>query len=198
MRLIICPGVHDLALTDGFLAGLGDDAQALAPVLIVQGDRLPPYSGGHIVQFLRDRLCPNDPLSPDDPDGMPDPRLLFIGFSAGVVGAITAAHLWQHQGGPVAALIAVDGWGVPLVGTFPMHRVSHDPFTHWSSVGLGQAGDSFYADPGVPHLELWRSPQTASGWQVAAATAGFSSRTTAASFITALVLRYCDDYGCIA
>jgi hypothetical protein len=191
MRLIICPGFHDAALTTGFLAGIGDGGQAWNPV-IIPSDRLPPYSGWHILHFLRDRL------SRDDPDGMADPRLLLIGFSAGVVGAMTAAHLWQQQGGGVAALIAVDGWGVPLVGAFPIHRVSHDAFTHWSSVGLGQAGDSFYAAPGVAHLELWRSPQTTYGRQVSTAYIGLSSPTTAATFISALVRRYSDDYGCIA
>jgi hypothetical protein len=29
---------------------------------------------------------------------------------------------------------------------------------------LGGGNESFYADPGVEHLDLWRSPQTASGW----------------------------------
>jgi hypothetical protein len=77
----------------------------------------------------------------------PQEPLLLIGFSAGVVGAIAAANLWQGQGRRVAAVIAVDGWGVPQVGDFPLHRVSHDYFTHWSSAVLGAGADSFYADP---------------------------------------------------
>jgi len=44
--------------------------------------------------------------------------------------------------------------GVPLVGNFPIHRLSHDYFTHWSSAVLGSGNDSFYADPPVEHLEM--------------------------------------------
>ena len=55
------------------------------------------------------------------------------------------------------ALIAFDGWGVPLVGNFPIYRISHDQFTHWSSELLGKGDKSFYADPPVEHLDLWRS-----------------------------------------
>lgn len=162
----------------------------------VPTDRVPPYSGWHIWQFVRDQVAPCD--LDDDPDGDRSSPLLWIGFSAGVVGAIAAAHLWQHQGGRVAAVIALDGWGMPLIGDFPIHRVSHDFFTHCTSVGVGPAGDSFYADPGVPHLDLWRSPHTVQGWQIAAAQPGCRQTTTAATFITALLMRYCQDCGCIA
>ncbi len=143
MRLIICPGVHHPILTAGFLAGLGNSVQAWSPV-IIPSDR-PPYCGWQIMEFLHSHLALSDPdgvLS--DPDGKLDPQLLphllFIGFSAGVVGAMTAAHLWQNQGGRVAALIAIDGWGVPLVGSFPIHRVSHDALTHWSTFKLAPGG----------------------------------------------------------
>ncbi|MGB3188280.1 MAG: hypothetical protein WBB43_02490, partial [Limnoraphis sp.] len=64
----------------------------------------------------------------------------------------------------VKALIALDGWGVPLGGNFPIYRISHDRFTHWSSALLGGGVESFYADPPVEHLDLWSSPQTARGW----------------------------------
>ena len=191
MRLIICPGVHEPGLTTSFLAAF-DWASLGLSGWTVPTDRLPPYSGLHILQFVRDQFARSDP------DGDQQSPLLWIGFSAGVVGAIAAAHLWQHQGGQVAAVIALDGWGVPLIGDFPIHRVSHDFFTHGTSVGFGLAGDSFYADPGVPHLDLWRSPQTARGWQIATAQPGCRQATTAATFITALLMRYCQDYGCIA
>ncbi|NJK53546.1 MAG: hypothetical protein HC936_13370 [Leptolyngbyaceae cyanobacterium SU_3_3] len=57
----------------------------------------------------------------------------------------------------------MDGWGVPLGGDFPIYRVSHDRFTHWSSAWWVAGLDSFYADPAVAHLDLWRSPQTVQG-----------------------------------
>jgi hypothetical protein len=94
--------------------------------------------------------------------------LTFIGFSAGVVGAMGAAVAWELLGGKVQALFALDGWGVPTIGTFPIHRLSHDYFTHWSSALLGAGQDSFYADPGVAHLDLWRSPQAIQGYWVSA------------------------------
>jgi hypothetical protein len=90
----------------------------------------------------------------------------FLGFSAGVVAAIGAAWGWQLSGGRVNALIAIDGWGVPLCAPFPIYRVSHDYVTYWSSSLLGAGTDQFYADPPVDHLDIWRSPHLASGWSV--------------------------------
>ncbi|MEM7725486.1 MAG: hypothetical protein AAF208_03835 [Cyanobacteria bacterium P01_A01_bin.45] len=109
-------------------------------------------SSYHIVSFLKEKLGNNL-----------DTPLVFISFSAGVVGAIGASHLWQSQGGNVKALIAIDGWGVPLLGSFPIHRMSHDYFTHWSSLLLGGGKNNFYAQPSVSHLELWRSPDLVKG-----------------------------------
>lgn len=85
------------------------------------------------------------------------------------------------------ALIAVDGWGVPLSGNFPIHRLSHDYFTHWSSALLGSGDDSFYSDPAVEHLAIWRSPHTCQGWWV---QGGKRTFTTAAQFINELGQRY--------
>lgn len=92
--------------------------------------------------------------------------LIVIGFSAGVIGAIAAAWAWQFQGHRLKALIALDGWGVPLGGNFPIHRCSHDYFTHWSSALLGSGTDNFYAEPAVEHLELWGKPAQVTGWRV--------------------------------
>ncbi|NJO40735.1 MAG: hypothetical protein HC865_08765 [Cyanobacteria bacterium RU_5_0] len=151
MKVIICPGIHPPELTQNFLTGLG---QSIAAPLIFPADRYPAYSAKHILRFLYHQLG----RSFDEP-------VLWIGFSAGVVGAIGAAHLWAMLGGQVRAFIALDGWGVPLLGDFPIHRLSHDAFTHWSSALLSR-GEGFYAEPPVAHLELWRSPQTAYGWWV--------------------------------
>ena len=81
----------------------------------------------------------------------------------GAWGAALGLSLRQIK---VKALIAIDGWGVALWGNFPIYRLSHDYFTHWSSLALGGGDKNFYADPPVGHLDLWRSPQTTRGWQV--------------------------------
>ncbi|MCY7323349.1 MAG: hypothetical protein LH660_16470, partial [Phormidesmis sp. CAN_BIN36] len=137
----------------------------------------PAYSPLHVLEFL----SATEATTP----------LVFIAFSAGVVAAIGAARLWQKQGGTVRALIALDGWGVPLAGDFAIHRVSRDRFTSWSSALLGGGdSDSFYADPAVDHLTLWRSPQTVQGYEMTANRQPHQIYTTAASFITALLQRY--------
>jgi hypothetical protein len=157
MNIIICPGIHQPELTDCFVKELlyldverGD--KRLVDILVFPEEGILTLSTFHIVRFLSDRLS-NKLESP----------VIFIGFSAGVVGAIASAQIWQLQGGNVKALIAVDGWGVPLWGNFPIHRLSHDYFTHWTSAILGIGEDNFYADPPVDHLSMWRSPQKVQG-----------------------------------
>jgi hypothetical protein len=118
--------------------------------LTVPTEAIAPYDGFRIAAFLRDCAI-SRPVT-------------LIGFSAGVVGAIAAAHLWQQQGGRIAQLIALDGWGVPLAGDFPIYRLSHDWTTHWQSVPLGMGSRNFYADPPVEHLELWANPTQVQGW----------------------------------
>lgn len=197
MGVILCPGIHDPTLTQNFLAGMG--ASLINP-LVFPIDRYPPYSVGHILQFLQHHQLDSHALAePDDTAAQATDSLVFIAFSAGVVGAIGAARLWCRQGGQVKALIALDGWGVPLYGPFPIHRMSHDSFTHWSSSLLEHNQPGFYADPAVPHLELWRSPQTADGWQVSAPARADShdrpwpqapTRTTAATYLTHWLMHY--------
>ena len=162
MSLIICAGIHAPELTQKFVEGLGvpfsngATASHLRNIVIFPTQDYLALAAFEIVKFLRDRLGDPQKTSP----------LVFISFSAGVVGAIGAAWGWQLLGGHVKAFIALDGWGVPLFGSFPIYRLSHDYFTHWSSALLGSGEDSFYADPPVEHLEMWRSPQTVEGWWV--------------------------------
>ena len=112
-----------------------------------------PYSAIAVYQWLDSQaLSKTEPLS-------------FISFSAGVVGSFGAALAWQLQGGKVAHFIAIDGWGMPLIANFALHRISHDYFTHWSSSILGAGHRGFYAEPKVEHLEIWRSPNNCYGWQ---------------------------------
>lgn len=181
IQIVICPGVHDSQLTLDFLKGVGQ----LDRALIFPAHSAPSYSSWHVLQFLDDCLG-------TDLFGQP---IVFIAFSAGVVGAIGAAQIWQHQGGCVKALFAWDGWGVPLWANFPIHRISHDYFTHWSSAVLGAGTDGFYADPAVQHLDLWRSPQTAIGWWTSADPTQPAQRTTAANFLLTLLDRYQSSTG---
>lgn len=185
MTIVICPGIHHPALTQAFCQGLSaartlpenpllkHDPEAILKEPLILPPQMPVYSPNHVLRFLQQH-CESEPL-------------LFLCFSAGVVGGFGAARRWQQQGGNISSLIAIDGWGVPLLSHFPIHRLSHDPFTHWSSRLLGAGEDSFYADPGVDHLALWRSPQRAQGWWV---HDNQRHQTTAAAFLTLLLQRY--------
>jgi hypothetical protein len=166
MSIVICPGIHDPHLTEQFTAGLD---LAIAPRVLPQS--VPVYSPLHVLEFLLSDCNLAEPL-------------ILIGFSAGVVGSIGAAGSWQHQGGQIRALIAIDGWGVPLCGQFPIYRLSHDWFTDWSCQGLGKIDQSFYAEPAVTHLDLWRSPAQAQGWQLRGQV---RTKTTASQFLHQLL-----------
>ena len=179
MKIIICPGIHDRALTESFLQGL----ELPAPAMIFPASGYSPVSAVQVWQFLTDNI--GEP-------GRESDAIISICFSAGVVGAIGAAWQWQMWGGKVKACFALDGWGVPLLGNFPIHRLSHDYFTHWSSRLLGTGENSFYANPPVAHLELWREPDTVSGWWQL--PDGNAQRTTASEFLTTLLQRYCTNH----
>jgi hypothetical protein len=92
--------------------------------------------------------------------------LVIWAFSAGCVGMVALVSHWQQYRGKVLACFALDGWGVPLLASVPTYRLSHDSFTHNTSGWLGQGPINFYADPAVPHSQLWQSPQSVMGWQV--------------------------------
>ncbi|MEH2419040.1 hypothetical protein [Nostoc sp.] len=187
MNIIICPGIHDPELTESFRSKLLDlvydsaIASNSANILIFPGKDFLVLSAFHILQFLRVSLG-NQLKSP----------IIFISFSAGVVGAIGAAHLWELLGGRVKAFIAIDGWGVPLQGNFPIHRMSHDYFTHWSSCLLGSGQNNFYAQPAVEHLSMWKSPQTIQGCWVDSSIGIFppKGRLKADEFLLMLLKRY--------
>lgn len=186
--IIVCPGIHEKALTDDFVeAGLKPFWQHLTTsgnILIVPSDGVLALSGMHILQFLGSSLR-HQIKSP----------VIFISFSAGVVGAIFAASSWQLLGGNVKRFIAIDGWGVPLWGNFPIHRMSHDYYTHWSSKILGTGQDNFYASPPVDHLSMWRIPQVVQGrWvdssdEVSPPQNRPKSRLSAAEFLQMLLNR---------
>lgn len=166
MQIVVCPGFHSPALTREFLQVLGWYDCVVPP------EQLSPLDGLGIYQQLQDRQ-----------------PALFVGFSAGVIGAAIAAELWQQQGNTVLGLIAIDGWGVPLISTsFPTYRLSHDRFTHLTSGFSEPWQERFYCDPPVEHLELWRSPQKARGWQLL--HPGMRIRTNAATYLREILKRH--------
>ncbi len=154
---MIAPGFHARSLTEQFVRSL------------------PPFVQPHVVETF-----PANPVAVfhwltqtfGSPSAnalkreQPNPtRLIAIGFSAGVVGLVGALSQWQQQGGKVARFFAIDGWGVPIVG-LPVCRLSHDYFTHWSSLLLGAGEVNFYAEPPVTHLEMWGAAEQVPGRQV--------------------------------
>ena len=175
MHLVICPGIHAPQLTQSFIQDLQCDPHTANSILIFPTEKYPAYSALDIDRWLKQSL----------PSPANTPALTFITFSAGVVGGIGAAIAWQVQGGKIKAFIALDGWGVPLIGNFPIYRLSHDFFTHWSSAILGGGDESFYCDPPVEHLDLWRSPIQCWGWQVI--SSDYKIRCSAAQYLKHLI-----------
>ncbi|MEL6438235.1 MAG: hypothetical protein AAFQ80_03105 [Cyanobacteria bacterium J06621_8] len=159
MTVIIIPGIHDPRLSDRLIASL--QSKINQKFLLLPTEEYLPYSAIAITQWLNQQ-----PLIKTE-------ALAFISFSAGVVGGYGAALAWQFQGGKISSFIALDGWGMPLIEQFPLYRISHDYFTHWSSGILGGGARGFVADPPVSHLELWRSPDQCRGWR----TVGHQLRT---------------------
>lgn len=149
--IVICPGFHPPQLTEDFITAMGWRDRAALDFLVIPPTIL-PYNVLDLYRWLSEQ-CDRKRSS-----------LSFIGFSAGVVGAMGTALVWQQQGGTVNGLIAFDGWGVPLFGFFPIYRVSHDDFTHTTSQLLGKGCENFYCSPAIPHLRLWQSPDRAWGW----------------------------------
>ncbi len=153
LPVMVCPGFHEARLTAQWVRSL------------------PPFVTPHVAKaFPANSLAVFDWLvqttswqSAAQPSWVQP--IVAVGFSAGVVGLAGALALWQQQGGKVAKFFALDGWGVPVVG-LPVCRLSHDSFTHWSTLPLGAGKVNFYADPPVAHLQLWEAPQRVNGWQV--------------------------------
>ena len=192
--LVVCPGFHPPALTDRAIAQLALPP-SIQPIIIPTDRYLPcdplgidrhlrhyfasPSRPGHVPHPSRNLRDPRDPRDPGDPRNSIRPRLSFLGFSAGTVGALGAAWLWRDRA-RVEAIILCDGWGVPVLpvwaqetrgetgrgtrrgaewGTNPViYRMSHDRWTHETWSRLGIATPSFIATPEVEHLTLWSQP----------------------------------------
>lgn len=175
--VIVCPGFHPQAWTDAFLQSVAFPESV--SVWIFPKHLYPACSGIHLLNWMlelsRQQQLQHAPI--------------LLGFSAGAVATVQAAWAWQQLGEKVAAIIALDGWGVPLPSDIPGYRLSHDFFTHWSSALLGEGCDRFYASPDVTHADLWQVPQQVQGWQVNS-NDNHKTRITAAQFIQALVTRH--------
>ena len=184
MSIFICPGFHLPELTQCLLQDLLVSANFSLnfseKIRIFPARSYTALSSLHIIRNLLDTYGP--PLAA--------PPIVFIGFSAGVIGALGAAWEWQLGGGQVKAVIAIDGWGVPLGGNFPIHRLSHDYFTHATSIVLNSQVNSFYAEPSVEHLQMWRSPSTVQGWAISDRDPHVRSYMHEAEFILKLLKHY--------
>ncbi len=184
MSIFICPGFHLPQMTQYFLQELSLSVNSTFKLSVntrvFPAESYTTLSAIHILQDLIKTYGQPHQATP----------LLFIGFSAGVIGALGAAYGWELRGGKVKALIALDGWGVPLMGNFPIHRLSHDYFTHVTSINMNRQDDSFYADPGVTHLQMWRSPSTVKGWATSAVNPQVRSYLNETEFILMLLKRY--------
>ncbi|MEO0801483.1 MAG: hypothetical protein AAFY57_04305 [Cyanobacteria bacterium J06642_2] len=111
--------------------------------------------------------------------------LRLVGFSAGCVAMqAIAAELGSDC---VKAIVAVDGWCVPLDSmAAPVYRLSHDLITHENGLAWGGGCAQFYADPAVSHLYLWGNPERVRGWQLSDLG---RKRTTAANFLFDVLLQ---------
>ncbi|MFZ4674086.1 MAG: hypothetical protein ACOYM4_00030 [Nodosilinea sp.] len=166
--------MHPPSYTDQVLVTLANDPvlSRLGRVVVAPPQPLDVLSAYALRQAVEVALGCSSDAAP--------PRLIIWAFSAGCVGAAALANAWQRQGS-VLALFMVDGWGVPRVPGVPVHRLSHDRMTHDTSRWLGAGDLDFYADPGVPHLQLWQQPQAVEGW---ALTPGAPpARLSAADFL---------------
>lgn len=175
--LVLCGGFHPRSLTERLGQELAQSSQ-LQPlpqvILPITANWPDSLSGFALRQQLQSSL--GRAAEPPIP-------LIVVAFSAGCLGSLALAHhYWQRSPGAVRALFAVDGWGVPLVAPFPVYRLSHDWFTHVTCRPLGSGVVNFWADPAVPHLELWASPGQVSGWQISC-NQPTPSPTTAAAFL---------------
>lgn len=191
----ICGGFHGPEATDGMRTLWASDPVISAIPAVVLGDGVPwaPLSA----HALRQSLERARPTSPDLGRGQdPGLDLILWAFSAGGVGAVALAQHWQRYRGRVRAIFLLDGWGVPWAGAAPLHRLSHDAFTHHSSRGLGAGRADFFAQPAVPHLQLWQRPQGVMGQGSLPSSSGQPGtvqRVSAADFLTRWTAFYGDE-----
>ncbi len=154
-NFIICGGIHSPKLTDKFIESMQSFSQnnRFDKYFVFPTNKYPAYDSKNILNFMVEL-----DLKPQCNN------LIFMAFSAGVVGGIGAGRLWQRRGGKVRAFFAFDGWGVPLIADFPIHCFSHDNFTHYTSKFWVRNQEHFSAYPSVSHETIWRSPFSLDGY----------------------------------
>ncbi|MGB3299972.1 MAG: hypothetical protein WBA76_17040 [Phormidesmis sp.] len=163
LPVIIGPGFHDQGLTDRFVRSLPSFVQPHiveafpADPIAVWRWLTRTFAAPTAANVANKERSADESAADNTATG-----LIAIGFSAGVVGLAGALTLWQQQDNQVARFFAIDGWGVPIMG-LPVCRLSHDYFTHWSSLALGAGSVNFYADPPVDHLQMWGDAQQVNG-----------------------------------
>ncbi|MEM1367193.1 MAG: hypothetical protein AAGG02_04090 [Cyanobacteria bacterium P01_H01_bin.15] len=152
--VLVCPGIHPRNLTVDFLKSLNSVGLPTADWLVFPAERLAPYDGFAIANFLEQQMS------------FPEraPSITILSYSAGVVGALIAARMWQRRGGQIRQFFAWDGWGAPVTDDFPSFRISHDNFTHRTSCLLGSGCAQFWAEPGVSHHQVWQAPAQIFGY----------------------------------
>jgi hypothetical protein len=172
-RFLVIPGVVPQEATDRFVQQLDIAGGCCVPVSIA------PYSPIALDRFTRTQDLDSD--------------LVVIAYSAGCVGALGWIPLWHRQQKTVKALIAMDGWPVPFWGKFPIYRVSHDLYTHRTTLRLGAGLEQFYCDPAVEHRRLWAYPETAWGLWNRVQKPQESHKTTALDFLQCVLERHLGD-----
>ncbi|MGF1567803.1 MAG: hypothetical protein ACFCVD_07000 [Nodosilinea sp.] len=181
--LVVCGGLHPASYSGQILTILAQDHHLGQLRVLVFSPPPPPIavlSAHALRRWLETALAPTQAATGTYP------KLIFWAFSAGCVGATALVEYWRRYRGQVLALFLVDGWGVPGITGVPIHRLSHDRFTHATSAWLGAENLSFYAHPAVPHLQLWQQPQLARGWAIGPSGSKISrSNLSAAEFLTA-------------
>lgn len=160
--LVICDGIHSPRETDGILTMVSqDDLLSQLPIRhFSPRSPMAVLSGAALRHWLEGNDQPARQINSDYP------HLIIWAFSAGCVGAVALAQHWQRYRGQVLALFLADGWGVPTVGPIPLHRLSHDGFTHVTSGWLGPGQVNFVSQPAVSHHQLWCHPEQVWGYQV--------------------------------
>ncbi len=199
-KLYICPGFHDPSLTQSFLDALisaWGSTWCDRFLLGVVPPEVPPYGPEQILEHLEGCLrgqglgewgVGSGGVGSEEQGVRTGVALVWVGFSAGVVGGLLAARRWHREGlgrglgCSVAAFMAIDGWGVPLWADFPVYSLSPDRFAYETMRPLRSPQlPHFYGDPGVSHLALWESPHRALGWEESAG--GERLRLTAAQYL---------------
>ncbi|MCM1984550.1 hypothetical protein [Lyngbya confervoides] len=149
--------------------GLGDQDSEFLPQSAASADpwRRRPFvaltCGPGGTQIIPGDHAPPGHRPPSEPDHSGQDHSVYLGFSAGVIPALKAAQIQRLRGRSVLGLMAWDGWGVPLGGAVPAFRFSHDVWSDLTAALLG-GERTFFADPPISHLDLWRSPTQARGW----------------------------------